>query len=212
MYRHFAAIGLAVLFTWPGNCPAQSGDPGPVRVGDRWSYKIMDGATEELRNTTTVVVVGVSNKEITTSTSFNNRERPLRNVYDLEWGRIDEGNFKVRPSGIGIKQPLHVGKEWRSDANVTNLQNGAISRASGFAKVAGKEQVVTPAGTFDTLRVEMRVRTVNTKDQTFSATTTFVVWYAPEINRWAKRKMETLFEGRVRESVVEELTEYSRKP
>jgi hypothetical protein len=45
-------------------------------------------------------------------------------VFDLDWGRIDDGAWKLRPSGIGIKEPLQVGKEWRSDANAMNLQSG----------------------------------------------------------------------------------------
>ena len=44
------AIGLAALLSWSGHCAAQTADPGPVRVGDRWSYEIKDDATGDLRN------------------------------------------------------------------------------------------------------------------------------------------------------------------
>jgi uncharacterized protein involved in copper resistance len=93
-----------------------------------------------------------------------------------------------------------------------NLQSGIAFRASGVAKVMGQEQVTTPAGTFETFRVEMTVRLINTRDQTKSSTWSFVVWYAPAVNRWVKRKTEGRSEGRLRDSSLEELTEYSRKP
>ncbi len=93
-----------------------------------------------------------------------------------------------------------------------NLRSGQAFRAIGVAKVAGQEQVTVPAGTFDTFRVEMTVRATNTRDQTILENWTFLVWYAPEVNRWVKRKAEVRFAGRLRDSFSEELTEYSRKP
>jgi hypothetical protein len=85
-------------------------------------------------------------------------------------------------------------------------------QTSGLAKVVGQEQITTPAGTFDTFRVELTVRQINTKDQTKSTTLTVVVWYAPAINRWVRKNTEVRFEGRLRDSFSDELTEYSRKP
>ena len=213
MLRHLAVVGLAALLSWGGPCAAQTADPGPVRVGDRWSYDIKDDATGDLRHAITIVAVEVSDKEVTTRISLKGKDRPPRVfVFDLDWGRIDDGVWKYRPSEIGIRLPLQVGKQWRSDANATNMQTGASLRASGVAKVVGQEQVTTPAGTFDTYRVEATVRQVDTRDQTKSATVTYVFWYAPAVNRWVKKKLEARSEGRLRDSFSEELTEYSRKP
>src|SRR5215470_9606020 len=206
------AIGLAALLGWFGNCAAQTAEPGPVRVGDRWSYDIKDEATGDLRHAVTVAVVAVSVKKTTARTTIRGKDRPQTMVFDLDWGRIDDGAWKLRPSGIGIKGPLQVGKEWRSDANAMNLQSGVAFRASGVAKVMAQEQITTAAGTFDTYRIDATVRMVNTRDQTKSSIWTFVFWYAPAVNRWVKRTTQAHFEGRLRDSYVEELTEYSRKP
>ena len=65
---------------------------------------------------------------------------------------------------------------------------------------------------FDTFRIEMTVRQINTKDQTRSSTAIHVTWYAPAINRWVRKKTDVRSEGRLRESFSEELTEYSRRP
>jgi hypothetical protein len=78
--------------------------------------------------------------------------------------------------------------------------------------VAAPEKITTPAGEFDTFRIETKIREVNTKDQTKSSTTTETTWYAPTVNRWVKRKTEVRGEGRLRDAFSEELTEYTRKP
>jgi len=160
----------------------------------------------------TVVVGEINDKEITTRVSLRGKDRPLTVIQDLDWGRIDDGSWKLRPPGIGIKKPLQIGKEWRSDANGIHLQSGVTFRAEGIAKVVGQEQITTQAGTFDAFRIDMTVRMINTKDQTRSQNWTFVVWYAPTINRWVKKTSEWRSEGRVRDSFSEELTEYSRRP
>src|SRR5262245_52954820 len=170
MSRRFTAIGLALLLLLPSYSQAQSTDPGPIRVGDRWSYEVKDSLTGDLRPAMTVVVAEINDKEITTRVSLRGKDRPLTVIQDLDWGRIDDGSWKLRPPGIGIKKPLQIGKEWRSDANGIHLQSGVTFRAEGVAKVVQQEQVTTPAGTFDTFRVDMTVRMINTKDQTRSQT------------------------------------------
>jgi hypothetical protein len=210
MFRHLIIISF--VFFVPGLCAAQTPDPGGIRVGDRWSYDIKDGLTGDLRNAITVVVAETNDKEITTRVIYQGKDRPQTNVYDPDWGRIDDGSWKLRPSGIGIKKPLQIGKEWKSDADAMNLQSGIAFHASGAAKVVVQEKVSTSAGTFDTFRIDMTVRLINTRDQTRSQNWTFVVWYAPAISRWVKRTAEWRQEGRVRDSFIEELTGYSRKP
>jgi|SRR5262245_37870942 hypothetical protein len=212
MLTRTITISVAVQLLLVGHCVGQAVDPGPIRVGDRWSYEIKDGLTGDLRPATTVMVIDVNDKEITTRVAVGGRDRRQTMVYDVDWGRIDDGAWKLRPPGIGIKKPLQIGKEWRSDANGVHLQSGVTFRAEGVAKVVQQEQVTTPAGTFDTFRVDMTVRMINTKDQTRSQTWTFVVWYAPAVNRWVKKTSEWRSEGRLRDSFSEELTEYSRKP
>jgi hypothetical protein len=211
--RRFIAIGLALLLLLPGYSQGQSVDPGPIRVGDRWSYEVKDTLTGDLRPGTAVVVGDVNDKEITTRVTLGGRDGPPQTmVYDLDWGRIDDGAWRLHPPGIGIKKPLQIGKEWRSDANGVHLQSGVTFRAEGVAKVVGQERITTQAGSFDTFRVDMTVRMINTRDQTRSQTWTFVVWYAPAVNRWVKKTSEWRGEGRVRDSFSEELTEYSRRP
>jgi uncharacterized protein involved in copper resistance len=121
----------------------------------------------------------------------------------------------IRDFGFGYgnsEAGVIAGKEWRSDANGQSLEPSIVMHSTGIAKVAAQESVTTAAGTFDTFRVEANIRQVNGADQTKSSTVQETSWYAPIVNRWVKRKTEIRFEGRLRESRTEELTDYSRKP
>lgn len=191
---------------------AQSAEDNSVKVGDRWSYDVKDDATGDLRHAITVVVTEVNDKEITTRVTVRGKDRPNTVIYARDWGRIDDGQWRNQPAGIGIKTPLQVGKEWRSDANGRSLKTGVAMRSTGLAKVITQESMTTAAGTFDTFKIEANIRQVNANDQTKSSSILETSWYAPTINRWVKRQTVIKFEGRVRESRTEELTDYSRKP
>jgi hypothetical protein len=213
MIGRVIAKSLAIQLLLVSYCAAQTVDPGPIRVGDRWSYDIKDALTGDLRQAVTIVAAEINEKEITTRISVRGRDRPLTFVFDHDWGRVDDGVWKHRPSDLlGIKKPLQVGKQWRAEGNSANLQNGVALQTSALAKVVGQEQITTPAGAFDTFRIELTVRQINTKDQTKSTTLNTVTWYAPAINRWVKRQTEVRAEGRLRDSLYDELTEYSRRP
>jgi hypothetical protein len=55
-----------------GDCPAQTDEPGPVRVGPV-VYDLVDAATGDLRLSSTVVVTEINSKEITTRVSARGR-------------------------------------------------------------------------------------------------------------------------------------------
>jgi hypothetical protein len=216
MVRRITAAALATIVFACGSAHAQTAAPAAadVRVGDRWSYDVKDDATGDLRNSITVVVVDVTEKEINTRIAVKGKEgqppRPF--IFAHDWGRIDDSVWQFQPSEIGIKLPLKMGKEWRGEVSAKNLKTGSSLRGSGTAKVVSEEKVTTGAGTYDTFKVDIMVRQVNTNDQTKTSTSKIAVWYAPAVNRWVKKSTEIRFEGRLRNSFTEELTAYSRKP
>jgi hypothetical protein len=212
MLRGIAAAVLAAIVFASGAAGAQQVDPGAVRVGDRWSYDVKDGATGDLRHAITIVVVDVTDKEIATRISVAGTDRPRTFIFAHDWGRVDDSLWQFQPPEIGIMTPLSLGKEWRAETGAKNLKTGSSLHGSGVAKVTGAEKITTAAGTFDTFKVQTVVRQVNNNDQTKGSTSTSVFWFAPAINRWVKKTHETRFEGRLRDSVTEELTSYSRKP
>lgn len=207
-----ALITSLILCSTVPQARAQVADPTAVLAGDRWSYDVKDGVTGDLRQAITIVVVDVTDKEVNTRISVAGKDRPRTFIFAHDWGRIDDSVWQFQPAEIGLKTPLSLGKEWRAETGAKNLQTGSTLRGSGVAKVIGEEKITTAAGTFDTFKVQTVVRQVNNNDQTKASTSTSVFWFAPAVNRWVKKTHETRFEGRLRDSVVEELTSYSRKP
>lgn len=191
---------------------AQMADIAGVLPGDRWVYEVTDEVSGELKLTTTVFVLDVSEQEINTRVSTRG-SGARQIVFDQSWNRIDDSVWKYRPSdGSGIRKPLQVGKAWRFESKATHFQNGTALTITGESKVVGEEKVTTGAGTFDTFKIETKMRQVNPNDQTKASTINAVLWYAPSVNRWVRRTYKLQVEGRLRSSNTEELTDYSRKP
>jgi hypothetical protein len=212
MNTKWLLIFLLVTFGSTHDVAAQVGDLAGVLPGDRWVYEVKDEITGDVKSTTTVVVLDVSEKEINTRISVRGGARPFQTVFDRSWNRIDDGIWKFRPTdGTGVQTPLQVGKEWRFENKSTHTNGTALS-TTGQSKVVGEEKITTSAGTFDTFKIEIRMRHVNSNDQTKASTVNVTLWYAPTVNRWVRKTTKTQIEGRLRDSHTEELTDFSRKP
>lgn len=206
-------VCLSFVFVNVCAASAQVADIAGVLPGDRWVYEVTDELTGDVKLTTTVVVLDVSEKEINTRVSVRGAERPRQIVFDRSWNRIDDSVWKYRPSdGTGVVSPVQVGNDWRFESRATHFQNGTALTSTGQSKVVGEEKLTTSAGTFDTFKIETTMRQVNSNDQTKAATVTQTLWYAPTINRWVRKTYKVQMEGRLRDSQTEELTDYSRKP
>jgi len=215
-------VALATLAGCAG-LDAQGSGPAaeaPVfRVGDRWVYRAEDGFRMKTPWEETHEVTAIGPDGVTVRVT---QKGPSIDVARTErWsapGQLAVGaayNSETRRFATPLKRyefPLAGGKTWNQWVDNYNEATRATGSINRYVRVRGWEQVTTPAGTFDTFRIDMTVRMINTKDQTRSQTYTFVLWYAPATNRWVKRTTEWRSEGRVRDSFSEELTEYSRKP
>jgi hypothetical protein len=192
---------------------AQTTDLAGVLPGDRWSYDITDEITGDLKQTTSIVVLSVSDAEINTRVTNRGAPRPIQIAFDRGWNRLDDEVWRYKPSdGTGLQMPLLLGKEWRFESQASNFHNGTTLSSAGQAQVVAQEKITTPAGSFDTFKVETTIRQVNSNDQTKTATVNTTFWYAPSVNRWIRKTQKMQIEGRVREASTEELTDYSRKP
>src|SRR5437870_3540866 len=136
---------LILLLVTFGICQAraQVADIAGVLPGDRWVYEIKDEITGDVKLTTTVFVLDVSENEINTRVSTRG-VGPRQVVFDRSWNRIDDSTWKYRPSdGTGIKTPLQVGKEWRFESRATHFQNGTALSTTGQSKVVAEEKITT---------------------------------------------------------------------
>ena len=78
MSTKWLLIFLLVTFANTRDVVAQVGDLAGVLPGDRWVYEVKDEITGDLKRTTTVVVLDVSEKEINTRMSVRGAARPFR--------------------------------------------------------------------------------------------------------------------------------------
>ena len=103
-------------------------------------------------------------------------------VMDADLGTVMSSNgSRFTPAARTLKFPLEVGASWESRSDVV-LADGGKSRLTFDSKVAGVENVRTPAGEFEAFRIETRggiqglswngyFRVVQTQ------------WYAPSLQR-----------------------------
>ena len=205
-------FGIALLY--PGVLIARSpeADEGPVRVGDIWVYDTKDEVTGYPKATYSEIVTEVSAKEILTEISFSGSPGSAILTYDPAWNRIDNLIWKFKPNdGQGISLPLAVGKMWRAEYDSKNNQTSLTLRGSSLSKVTAREAITTAAGTFQTFKIERRIRQFNTNNPARHLDSLVIDWYAPQINHWVRRTFYTTQDKRVRASTSEELTDFSRK-
>jgi hypothetical protein len=210
-------LSLALLATsglWPhaaaGQSPGQANDA--VQVSDRWVYDTKDEITGFPKDTYSQVVTEVSPKEIVVSLTFRGKNGSTLIAYDHNWNRLDLPTVRFNPNdGQGIRPPLAVGKEWRTEYEARITQTGAATKGSVISKVVAQETITTPAGTFDTFKIETRIQDLVASDPSQASQFENVIWWAPQINHWVRRKLVNKFQNRTRSSTSEELTDFSRK-
>jgi hypothetical protein len=208
-----AALVAGLVSAWPLALEAQSPEEedGPVRVGDRWVYDTKDEVSGYPKDTYTEIVTEVSPNEIVTSWTISGKPGSFLVVYDRDWARKDNLAWKFNPNdGQGVRLPLAVGKTWRVQFDAKNSQTGVNVRSSVSSKVVAQETITTPAGTFETFKIERTGREFRTADPSKFFESRMVVWYAPAINHWVRRTYVSKFEKRLRSSTSEELADFSR--
>lgn len=180
--------------------------------GDHWIYEVRDEILGTVKTTRTNTLTEVTAKDVSMRASFAGNPNVANVVVDRSWNIISRGGWKYTPNdGSGVVLPLTVGKTWHFRSNDVNTTNGASWTRTGTSKVVGQESVTTPAGTFDTFKIEMSYATHNVNDPTKIAKVTTETWYAPSINHWAKRTFTSRMDGHLLENERETLVGYGRK-
>jgi len=83
-------------------------------------------------------------------------------------------------------------------------------KSSGLAKVVAKETITTPAGTFETFKIDRRMKQINVADPSRSRDVQFLRWFAPEINHWVRQTINLTVDKRLRSSTTDELIEIKK--
>jgi hypothetical protein len=204
----------ALAAMWSQALSAQAPDQtgNSVRVGDQWTYNRRDESAGAPRDTYTSTVTEITPQEIVTNVVVQGKEGSTISAFDHDWNVVANGPWRYKPhDGPGIRLPLEVGKEWRNEYYETNVLTNVKSKVSSLTKVSGRETVTTPAGTFETFKIERQARVFNIAAPSFFTEHQVVLWFAPEVNHWVRRTTVTKVEKRTRDNTSEELTAFSRK-
>jgi hypothetical protein len=204
----------SLVATWPLLLAAQlpTQPDNAVQVGDHWTIDTRDEITGTPTDTFIRVVTEVSPNEIVTRVNTRGKNNQGIVVYDRNWDRIENSTWKWKPNdGLGVRFPLAIGKEWRSELEARNTQTGSANKITVLAKITAQETVITPAGTFDTFKIETKWREFVAKDPSRVWDHENVGWYAPQVNYWVRRTFLTRVQKRTTQSTSEELIDFGHK-
>ena len=214
MIRSRVVLFMGLMVLWPCVLVAQPVErPNEeVQVGDAWVYDNKDAITGLPISTYTSLVAEVSPKEIVTNLIFKGNNNRGLAVFDHDWNRLMINNQKFNPNdGHGVRWPLAVGKEWRQVYTTSNTQTGVNTKSSSLAKVVAQETVTTPAGTFETFKIERQIKEYNIADPSRYQDMQVVLWFAPQINHWVRRTFIVKREKRTVGNTMDELVQIMRK-
>lgn len=209
-------IASSIVLTVSLSCGAFAQSPddatNPVRVGDFWTYDTKDEITGKTTGTYTGTVSEITSGEIVTHLTFRASNGTGLVAFDHQWNRMANGEWRYKPNDAhGIQFPLSVGKEWRSEYVSSNVRTGANFKGSSLSKIAAQEMITSPAGSFDTFRVERQDKEYNVANPSRSTESQFTLWYAPQINHWVRRTIVTKVDKRTVSNQTDELIEFGRK-
>ena len=215
MVRIGVVLLMGLMTLWPRMLLAQSVErpSEEVQVGDAWVYDNKDGITGLPIGTYTSLVAEMSPKEIVTNVISKGRNDRGLVVFDHDWNRFVLNNQKFDPNdGTGVNWPLAMGKEWRSTYTTRNTQTGVNTRSSSLSKVVAQETITTPAGTFETFKIDRQMKQFNIADPSRYQDVEMIMWFAPQINHWVRRTFIVKQEKRTTSNTVDELVEIIKKP
>lgn len=196
----------------PVDTPSITESMEDIQLGDHWTYEFRDDISGDVKSTLTHTVTDVSGSQIGVRITRPGTSNNGYQTFDHSWNLMDSGVWRYAPNdGTGIRSPLAVGKTWSFKSTDLNNTAGLSGKRSGTSKVVAQESVTTPAGTFETFKIETSFQIQNANDPTAKVQAVAQTWYAPAINHWVKRSFVSRSGGRVRDKNTVELVEYGRR-
>jgi hypothetical protein len=194
------ALAAALFCALPALCAAQADAQVPrpeVKVGDRWVYQRMDYASGEPRGRYELRVVLAERGVIHIVSSRGEAEQRESDLtYTADWNAVSEHGRLYTPHSGWFKFPLRVGARHRAAFEVLNPRTLTSSKAERDVTVVGWEEVTVPAGKFRALKLVSEGRYQRLDHASRVGTSRDVIWYVPEIRRWAKITFETSRSGK----------------
>ncbi|TXF13780.1 DUF3108 domain-containing protein [Pelomicrobium methylotrophicum] len=182
-----ALSALGLLGACATLAPVGTPVPAPhARAGDTWTYAVYDGYRGTPKGTERYVVRRVTPHAIVVSVETG--AGALTRTFSLEWnpsaGELPEQRLAdFTPPLPAFAFPLEDGKRWKGTVTAVEAKTGRRYSVHVSARVAGRETIETPAGSFDTVRVDRAIYLDN--DEWWRSGTRWYQseWYAPAVGR-----------------------------
>jgi hypothetical protein len=179
-----------------------------LKVGDAWEFQYIDMLSGSVIEKFTRRLTNITADELRFGGFVTDKSLGL-----LRRSREGKVIQTWTPKLPHYEFPLHVGKAWSA---VGAIDNERLTSEHTFNfKVIRQEQILVPAGVFDTLRVEgtSKYKTKMKKDgASGEGTSTYRYWFSPVTGYFvAFEYEETNFKGVVHKKDRTELLSYNRK-
>lgn len=212
--RILAYVVVLIIGLCPLLAAAQEAPQPDIKVGDRWTYQLLDNLTGEIKGSATLTIFEVTDTEIHQKVQIKTKAPINRVEYlDRQLNTIDNGVYQWKPSTSFFRFPLTIGKEWSQQYESVAISHESKTRHNISAKVVAFEKVKVPAGEFDAFKIEYTIRSISTSDADRADSYTKTVrWYSPGVKQVVKQETESIMGGRTREKSGMVLTEFSSQP
>lgn len=197
-----ALLGLAAAL------PAAAADPESIerptaRTGVSWRFVVTDGMTKALISDKTYTIAAVTDAEVVVNNDAG-EEAFLLDAAHYAVKRAHGNSFE--PPLQRLHFPLTIGSRWESAYKYNNPQCGPTDSKLSF-KVAGWDDLATPAGKFRAMRIESEGRW---RSGCGADRQTHKQWVTPDLPVPLKQESIVYFQGRIFSYEVHELQSLTR--
>jgi len=179
---------VLLLLAFPVLSAAQSDErivKPEIRVGDSWTYRSTNALAPGTHEHESRVSYADSKVSLVVSTRKSDGME-FDSSWTPEWNAVTSyAGVMYRPHAGVFRFPLRTGDKYEVNFEVLRPRvNTIATTVSGIARVVGWDTVDVPAGKFRAIRVE--VEGVYRESDGGSYQQHAILWYVPEVNRWAK--------------------------
>lgn len=190
--------GCAIQYLPPlATSTIRSGGPiGTVRppaIGQSWTYSKVNFYNSQWLDTVKEEVVSLDGGIRISRRSKNNVD--LGDEFQPVWGQVKQDPYWDLLQTYETSMPL-----WLDNLTVGSSQSNDMHYQSGTSSfrywinatttVTAWEKVQLASGTFDTVRIDKRIRLSHHDISRLDTTRRDTLWFAPEIGRWVVRETD----------------------
>lgn len=165
----------------------------PPVVGDRYTYRLIDGYNNETRGQLSKQVENIEGGRVTLAVTLERsgfkKETTEIQTLQGDWlrhaitSRDQPFDYDFNQAYPAYPMPLEPGKKWSMRLNAHVPATGGQRSVRVDAKVIGNERISVAAGEFDTIKIERSIYAGDAEYNLRETNTLEVEWYAPALGR-----------------------------